>query len=625
MKKRNVIAILLIAAVCVFALFGCNRFRGSAPVLGDIFVDTASASELTGYETALILPEGWEVLSSATGDHKDSDIGYIRSLDAFVVVKVLSYDDKGNAKEYGSLSMAKATGGAVAESDLLIPAGAGVQAIRVVGNLVAVRTDSDGGSGRIGQVGVLDGSGNVVVDPKYTAGVGSTDIDDAIRILDGELVAINPIYDRNTESKAYTPIYRVSTGELACRVYNPSRSLSGVLGFDGKYVSVETSSGSGTKKKVESMIYTVPERAAENPDTKAQPNGTFARFDDGLKNFYTETTYLGGGRFYVHEEYSVTSSDDYTYKYDNTYYKASRWFYYPDSDRLEAYSSSFVMLNMVNTYYDYATARYEVVPTSYLKEGYTYSSFGLYIPESKEAEYDQFIVDGDMNVVLSLTGNFGIDIRDVSDRDEVSYYDLMLQFTDGYGYAPLSPSRLKVYDRDGNTVFENKDYDFVSVNIHDGVVIAGIENKDGDTVYGAFDLKGNKIVDFKYRSIEPFRGYYTYAVNDETGKAVLLARDGTEVGEMTDGSKPFSDIATTSNKKPIYKRGCYVYKTSEKVGNETVTYFGVKNFNADASKNTVLPATLTSCTIYSPNVDNNLVFVFGKLAKGGVQYVYKLV
>lgn len=624
MRKRNLISAVLVVLMCVAVLAGCNRFRGKAPTLGDIFVDRASASEITGYDTELILPEGWEVLSSATGDHKDSDIGYIRSLDAFVVVKVLSYDDKGNAKEYGSLSVARATGGAVAESDLLIPASAGVQAIHVEGGLIAVRTNSDGGGGRIGQAGVLDGNGKVVIDPHYTEGVGSANINDAIRILDDELVAVNPVYDKNTTDKNYTPIYRVSTGELACRVYNPSRSLTGVLGFDGKYVSVETSDGSGTKKKVESMIYQVPERASETPDTKARPNGAFTRFDDGLKNFYTEATYLGGGKFYVHEEYAVSSSDDYTYKYDNTYYKASRWFYYPDTDTLEPYVSQFIMLNTVNTYYDYATDRYDVVPTSYLRDGYSYSSFGLYIPESKEAEYDQFIVDGDMNVVLSLTGNFGIRVNGV-DRDEVSYYDLMLQFTDGYGYAPLAPSRLKVYDRDGNTVFENKDYDFVSVNIHDGVVIAGIENKDGDTVFGAFDLDGDLIIDFKYRSIEPFRGYYTYAVNDETGNAVLLARDGTEVGKLKDGSAPFSDMAKTSNKKPIYKRGCYVYETTEKVGDKSVKYFGVKNFNADTSKNTVLPATLTSCTIYSPNVDNNLVFVFGKHEKGGAQYVYRLV
>ena len=103
---------------------------------------------------------------------------------------------------------------------------------------------------------------------------------------------------------------------------------------------------------------------------------------------------------------------------------------------------------------------------------------------------------------------------------------------------------------------------------------------------------------------------------------MLLGKDGSVVETLSDGTKPFHDIATTSKGSEIYKRGCYLYKATDEDG--TVRY-GVKNFSADASSNTVLEACfLSGCVLYSPDTDNNLVFVFGQTEKDGAVSVYRM-
>ena len=148
-----------------------------------------------------------------------------------------------------------------------------------------------------------------------------------------------------------------------------------------------------------------------------------------------------------------------------------------------------------------------VAPTSFLQSGYNYSSFGPYVSESKEAEYDQCVLDKDLNVVLSLTNNWGIELEYV-ERDVIGVYDLLLQFQDGYGFAPLAPSALRLFDEDGKIVLEEKQYPLSAVNVHDGMIIEQTV-KDSKTLYGAFDMSGELLRPFEYSYIDAFRGYYT--------------------------------------------------------------------------------------------------------------------
>lgn len=628
MRKKKAIVLIVAAVMTValaFTLFGCDKFGGNTlPSLDEIYRNyDATQGEIDRAELQIVLPEGWQVLTSASGNHADSDIGYIASLDAFIIVNTTT----------DVLSVVKVPEGdnkVVLEEDFLIAESTAVQAISVTGKYMAVRTAGSGG-----QVGVMNSAGKWVVNASKTSGVtsgaevSSSTLGNAIRILDDELVAINPDYENDsatadTKNSAYTPIYRISTGEMVCRVRSGG-SLSNILAFDGKYITVEVSdktTGALT------YVYNVPEVRSDSPNLPYAQNGTFANAN-GFDDYYTESLYLGGGKFYVHTEWTVTSSDDYTYCYDGEYYRAVRYFYYPDSDSRTQYSSSYIFLNCVNTYYDNASGRctYDtdsgsanVKPSTFLNPGYTYSSFGLFIGADKTAYYDQFILDSDLDIVFSLTGNFGIEYEGAADRDEVGFYDMLMQCSDGYCYARLTPSALRVYNSDGSLAFENDEYDFLSVNMQNGIFIVGID-KDGSTVYGGFDMQGNLVIPFDYSYIEPFRSFYTYAKNATSKAAVLLGMDGVVAPLPEEQTSHFYDMAT-SGSTALEKRGCYVYTSKTEAG---TTLYGVKNMSGDYDNNVVFDACLTTCTIYSPATDNSLVFVFGNSNDlDGAYAVYKL-
>ena len=601
--KRKVFAFVIavvVLAVLATVLVGCDKDVR----LGDIFVNYRSAGEITHAELQLTLPAGWNVLTDST-TYADSDIGYSESLDAYIVVN-----------SAGSLNIARADESKETVFMLRDSAGnptvSGISAIKIYGTLALIRFNNNTAS-------VINlANGRTVVKQSDTVGI-SEKVTEAVSVLDSELVAVNPAYSTVCTGTDYTPVYRVSTGELVFKVYNKGGSLDCVYGFDGRYVLVENQSGTSSSKEYASYLYSVPEKASSALEVKPSEACTYDRASE-KDDYYSEATYLGEGKFYVHEEWTVSSSDDYTYYYSGEYYKVYRYIVTPENGQRTAYNSSYYFLNCVNSYFEKATSRCNVAPTSFLQSGYIYSSFGLYVPESKEAEYDQFVLDKDLNVVLSLTNNWGIELEYV-ERDVIGVYDLLLQFQDGYGFAPLAPSALRLFDEDGKIVLEEKQYPLSAVNIHDGMIIAQTV-KDSKTLYGAFDMNGELVIPFEYSYIEAFRGYYTYAVRASDSTAVLLGRDGSVLEYMSDGSKPLSDIAVTGKKTKIQKRGCYMYTTTTADG---TTVYGIKNYNADVESNVVLEAQfLKGCTLYSPSIDANSVFVFGQTEENGPVKIYRL-
>lgn len=601
--KRKVFAFLIavvVLAVLATVLVGCDKDVR----LGDIFVNYRSAGEITHAELQLTLPTGWNVLTDST-TYADSDIGYSESLDAYIVVN-----------SAGSLNIARADESKETVFMLRDSAGnptvSGISAIKIYGTLALIRFNNNTAS-------VINlANGRTVVKQSDTVGI-SEKVTEAVSVLDSELVAVNPAYSTVCTGTDYTPVYRVSTGELVFKVYNKGGSLDCVYGFDGRYVLVENQSGTSSSKEYASYLYSMPEKASSALEVKPSEACTYDRASE-KDDYYSEATYLGEGKFYVHEEWTVSSSDDYTYSYSGEYYKVYRYIVTPENGQRTAYNSSYYFLNCVNSYFEKATSRCNVAPTSFLQSGYIYSSFGLYVPESKEAEYDQFVLDKDLNVVLSLTNNWGIELEYV-ERDVIGVYDLLLQFQDGYGFAPLAPSALRLFDGDGKIVLEEKQYPLSAVNVHDGMIIAQTV-KDSKTLYGAFDMNGELVIPFEYSYIEAFRGYYTYAVRASDSTAVLLGRDGSVLEYMSDGSKPLSDIAVTGNKTKIQKRGCYMYTTTTADG---TTVYGIKNYNADVESNVVLEAQfLKGCTLYSPSIDANSVFVFGQTEENGPVKIYRL-
>ncbi len=614
-----VVSVLL--ASCL-ALFACDKNKPKT--VEDIFKSTSSKSEFSGYKLEISLPVGWSVYtSSGKQTANSSDVGYIESINAFVVEKggVLSLVKMNDEKIYFD-------GGI---KGMIIPDWIGVSALRVKDGLIVCKFAS-------GEAGVLNQNGETVLsrtkigaNDDSSRSLVNVNIDNAVKVLDGGLVAVAAQYD--TQGKTgYTSIYRPTTGgalesrgALVCRVKNTDNKLSYVKGFDSKYVTV-------VGNKAGDEIFAIPQTAnAVVPNLDSTTNGTVSTNNN--KNYSSEITYIGGGRFFIHEDWTVENTEDYTYYDGFDYYVFKRRIYTPDNDASSEYTANAdkVFLYLENKYY--GGDKGGIDTTSYLKDGFIYASYGLTII-GKVGFYDQFILDENLNVVMSLTGNYGVTIKDQK-KEKVGYFDLIMQCVDGYYYVPLHPSEVNVYDKAGNLVGHNDRSAVLQQELSNNMIVAAITDPQDSkqTLYGAFNLYGQEVVPFEYLSLSAFRGSYTIGQKfdgEKVKKYYIVGADGKTVDRMSDGSEPLADMAyVKSSNEGIYKIGCYMFSVTQKGDDgKDVTRYGIKNFNPNVQKNVVMPATMTSgCTLYAPSSSPSNVFVFDKITMGAdVSYnVYRLI
>lgn len=614
-----VVSVLL--ASCL-ALFACDKNKPKT--VEDIFKSTSSKSEFSGYKLEISLPAGWSVYtSSGKQTANSSDVGYIESINAFVVEKggVLSLVKMNDEKIYFD-------GGI---KGMIIPDWIGVSALRVKDGLIVCKFAS-------GEAGVLNQNGETVLsrtkigaNDDSSRSLVNVNIDNAVKVLDGGLVAVAAQYD--TQGKTgYTSIYRPTTsgelnerGSLVCRVKNTDNKLSYVKGFDSKYVTV-------VGNKAGDEIFAIPQTAnTVVPNLDSTTNGTVSTNNN--KNYSSEITYIGGGRFFIHEDWTVENTEDYTYYDGFDYYVFKRRIYTPDNDASSEYTANAdkVFLYLENKYY--GGDKGGIDTTSYLKDGFIYASYGLTII-GKVGFYDQFILDENLNVVMSLTGNYGVTIKDQK-KEKVGYFDLIMQCVDGYYYVPLHPSEVNVYDKGGNLVGHNDRSAVLQQELSNNMIVAAITDPQDSkqTLYGAFNLYGQEVVPFEYLSLSAFRGSYTIGQKldgEKVKKYYIVGADGKTVDRMSDGSEPLKDMAyVKSSNEGIYKIGCYMFSVTQKGDDgKDVTRYGIKNFNPNVQKNVVMPATMTSgCTLYAPSSSPSNVFVFDKITMGeNVSYnVYRLI
>jgi len=620
MKKKVLISLFLILVIISssFVLYGCNKSNDGIEFT-DIFKSYSSNSEYTSYKLEFTLPEGWSVYtqsstSSSNAANIYSDVGYLSDINAFIVkdgsVNSLSIVKCGDTKTYFKDGM----------PGMIFPSTSGISEIRIACGLIACKFKS-------GNVGVYNLNGKTVLSRTLTSCASSKHLDSVIKILDQGLIAVagsNDIVNGKTDTVS---IYRPKTannpseaGLFIGRIDNPDNDLSYFDGFDSSYVSVVGNDDG-------EYIYYIPTTTVG--DIKCTTNGTIETIED-VDNYYSEIVYVGNGKFFIHQDYTVSKTDSYDYYDGNSYYKFSRSLYTPSDDKIVAYTenSNKVFLSLSNNYY--RSGKSGISTSGYLNDGYTYASYGLYIID-KVAYYDQYILDSNMNIVMSLTGNFGVTIKD-QQKSKVGYYDLVMTNVDGYYYIPLTPSAMRVYNDNGELVGSNdKEYTILTQTLSNKVMIASIQDPDdsSNALYGAFNVRGDEIINFKYLDILKFRGNYSAAKKaDSNGnkKYYIIGNDGYEVTEMSDGSKPLSDIATASSSSTTYiiKNGCYMYK---KTINDK-TYYGIKNFNPDVNKNIVMDAFLeTGSVLYSNSLSPDNVFVFECLTSGAsTQYkIYRLI
>lgn len=635
----SLLVISLLASVLVL-FAACNKTK---PVtMSDIFKANVSAKEFSGVETVCTLPLGWEVYTRSTTSNRESDdansaVGYIKELDAFVVKYTYDSDTK--------LSIMKCNSNKVFFKDgpkgLMFPVSSGITALRVKNGLIVCKMNNS--------VAAFDYEGRVVLSPLTKDGqsLSSVKIDDIVKVLCDGLIAIHPTYDPNGLS-GYTSIYRPTTvgneedgrKNMICRVPNNDNKLSYVSGFDGQYVTV-------VGNKVGDAIYSIPKNPKAEKDKNLIAPQNAILVANGKSNYYDEITYLGGGKFFLYEDWTVKSTDEYDF-YDGTNYcNKSANFYYPDNDRLQKYTanSDKVFCKISNNYYD--EGKIGVDTRSYLNDGYSYVSYGLDIDGDKKADYDQYIVDKNMNIVMSLTENYGLQLK-TPKKTEVSYYDLIKICTDGYFYEPIYPSKVMIYDKNGNVVGSNERSTVVRQELSNNIIIAAIVDPEGksdsDIIYGAFNIYGQEIIPFEqkdkdgkrivYTSISAYRGDYTIAKKQTDGNKisyVIIGPDGKEVEELYDNSLPLNDIAYDTSSNPIFKIGCYLYKedSGEKDENgKSIFIFGIKNYNPNTDKNVVMSARMSAgCVMYTPLDSSEDVFVFEKRGSGDevVYTIYKVI
>ena len=324
---------------------------------------------------------------------------------------------------------------------------------------------------------------------------------------------------------------------------------------------------------------------------------------------------------------------DYAYYDGFDYYCFKRRIYTPDNDATSDYTKNAdkVFLYLENAYY--GGDKGGIDTTSYLKDGFTYASYGLAIV-GKLGTYDQYILDSDFNVVMSLSGNYGVTIKDQK-KEKVGYFDLVMQSVDGYYYNPLQPSEVNVYDKDGKLVGHNDRATVVQQELSNNMIVAAITDPDDSKSYlfGAFNLYGETVIPFEYSSLSAFRGSYTIGMKyDSDARKTLpyiIGSDGKVVTEMSDGTAPLADIAKSTTSQYIYKIGCYMnYVTTTGADGKEVKLFGIKNFNPNVNKNVIMPATMASGSVlYASSKCPNKVFVFEKVTSGSaVAYtVYQLI
>ena len=220
MRRRLWVSVALTVVLVMSALLlaACDP----QVTLGDIFVSYTSEGEITRAELQFTLPVGWTVLTDSAANysslHADSDIGYVKSLGAYIVT-----DGDGNLNlvrpdgEGGAVFMLHGSDGGTAF---------GAEAIVVKGDLVLMRINN-------GSASVVDlSTGREVLTQSETKGITvskETGIEDAVRILDDELIAVAPAYSSAVAEgqTAYTPVYRVSTGGLAA--CDPQVTLGDIL------------------------------------------------------------------------------------------------------------------------------------------------------------------------------------------------------------------------------------------------------------------------------------------------------------------------------------------------------------------------------------------------------------
>ena len=580
----------------------------------DIFIDAPELQEFKGYKKELELGSGWRVYAhsgkTSQTANVNSDVGYIECLNAFVVEK----ED--------SLSVQKCNDSTIyfdgGNKGMLFSESLGIRALRVKDGVIVCILNS-------GDVSVFDYDGKVLIpcgiigsrDATSDRFSGNATIDSVLSILDGGIIAVNPKFDTNG-IEGYISLYSSinNVGYSFCRIKSIEDELANIKCFDREYITVANTDNSVN------YIYFVSQKVFEENSTIVPTlNGTVR--DNGQENCFSEVTYFGNGKFFVYQDWTVDNSKDYKFFDGYNYYDFKRYIYIPKKDSIEQYTKNKdkVFFNLGNKYYN--SDKSGIDTKNILKDEYTFASHGITII-NRIGIYDQFVLDDNLNVVISLSKLYDeYHENSATDNNVDNYVSVVLNHVKGVGIDAMKyPETGILYGGNGKFVAHDYKSAVTEISYINDRIIASVENNTDskNRWYGAFSKKGEVVIPFEYYALSAFRDSYAIGnTKNEDGISTwyIVGSDGKRVSEMSDGSTPLVDMVETSAKaKYIYKIGCYMFKTTEKVEDGKNIYkYGIKNFNPNANKNIIMNATMSAgCTLYMSN-SSHRVFVFERVLK----------
>ncbi|MEG1613247.1 MAG: hypothetical protein RR357_03670 [Clostridia bacterium] len=269
--------------------------------------------------------------------------------------------------------------------------------------------------------------------------------------------------------------------------------------------------------------------------------------------------YLGNGKFYCYDMYK---GDKNGYQYmtpDGSYIKATSWYYDATINNVKSLSLDVIFQTIINSY-NSEEAGLTLDIDAYIKKGYSYVSVGYVRDSNKNAIYDQFIIDSDMKILLSMVSQLGTNVEYNADNE--SFRDVLLTYVGEIGFNSTSIGELMLYDKNGKVILR-KEGIHTNVFYNNGIVTSKIAYKEKPDstsyYYGAFSLTGEPLFDAydrKYTMLTAFIGNFALAEtinNNGVKSCILVDKQGIE--------HPINAvIPTTSSKQYIYKAGCYAVK-----------------------------------------------------------------
>lgn len=404
------------------------------------------------------------------------------------------------------------------------------------------------------------------------------------------------------------------------------------------------------------VIYAIPEsRYPHNENSESNPAK-----DAIFSSSRVYPSYIGNGKFYVFMQ-DLENTDNFQFKDGNQGYKGKVKIYNAKTETIEKeYSDSKYYKRIISSQTELLNNEFgdlQVSINDVLNTGYKFAEGISINPTTKAAEFDQFILNSNNEVVMSLTGRHGSDIKLNKDRVQ-GISPLMLLFIDGKGFSPNTAlGGFRIINIDGTTAFEKHDgfYQNLFYN-NNALVLKKVVDFKGtvlnQTRYGAFDSNGKQIIEFKYDYMTPFIDDYALATDDYLvekvdGKDVVTnikindiyldVKDG--LYHRPDGTafakdfKPQSankitkayridklgnaveieDMAHTRTNKLVFKVGAYVSKNAD-------GKYNVKNAKGDKIFNENFDEVFSDVVIDRPNLDE--VTICG--TRNGQVYIYTL-